>query len=143
MYCMCPNLSPICTPAISITNGDQFLLINWVLKLCAIFRNTDTNSSVTCLRSTSVIFTTIVGSNSPNRAVSSCQNVIAYKKPYKIAFIVRVSGVYCLLLIEPVLIAENFVARFMSISGRLEEDQVPCCTRLIGKGRIPQHAHSI
>ena len=31
----------------------------------------------------------------------------------------------------------------MSISGRLEEDQVPCCTRLIGKGRIPQHAHSI
>ena len=37
----------------------------------------------------------------------------------------------------------DIAANGLSISGRLEEDQVPCCTRLIGKGRIPQHAHSI
>ena len=42
--------------------------------------------------------------NSPNQAVSSCQNAIMDTKPYNIILRVRFSGVYCLLLIESVLI---------------------------------------
>ena len=40
--------------------------------------------------------------NSPNQAVSSCQNVITLEKPYKIALKVRFFGVRCLWLIESV-----------------------------------------
>ena len=43
--------------------------------------------------------------NSPNRAVSPCQNIIMHhEKLYKIAFRVRFSGVRCLLLIESIFI---------------------------------------
>ena len=42
--------------------------------------------------------------NSPNWAVSSCQNAIAFKKPYKITLKINFSGVCCLWLIESVFI---------------------------------------
>ena len=42
--------------------------------------------------------------NSPNWAVSSCQNAITHVKPYKIMVRVMFSGVCCLLPIECVLI---------------------------------------
>ena len=42
--------------------------------------------------------------NSPNRAVSSCQNAITLEKPYKIMLKVKFFGVRCLWLIESVFI---------------------------------------
>ena len=42
--------------------------------------------------------------NSPNRAVSSCQNAIALEKPYKTVLKVKFFGVHCLWLIESVFI---------------------------------------
>ena len=42
--------------------------------------------------------------NSPNQAVSCCQNAITLKKPYKIAFRVKFFSVRCLWLIESVFI---------------------------------------
>ena len=42
--------------------------------------------------------------NSPNRAVSSCQNAITPEKPYKIALRVKFFGVRYLWLIESVFI---------------------------------------
>ena len=42
--------------------------------------------------------------NSPNRAVSSCQNAITSKKPYQITLNIRFFDVRCLWLIESVFI---------------------------------------
>ena len=60
--------------------------------------------------------------NSPNWAVSPCQNAITLEKPYKITLKVRFFGVRCLWLIESVFIklsigqkaswADDFVARW-------------------------------
>ena len=47
------------------------------------------------------------GGNSPNRAVSSCENAITHEKPYKVVLGVGFSGVHCLLLMESVLLLNS------------------------------------
>ena len=56
------------------------------------------------MRDHDLFFISFLDENSPNRAVSSCQNAITLEKPYKIALIVRFFGVRCLWLIESVFI---------------------------------------
>ena len=51
-----------------------------------------------------LFFISFSDGNSPNRAVSSCQNVITLEKPYKIALRVKFFGVHYLWLIESVFI---------------------------------------